>query len=107
MKDRTLRGNIRTKPILNLKEIFEQEIKKGNKNNPQITFQEFLDGAEKITEAGVRVMKVVENVVNIKEQLEAEVIYDNLKIKKFGIGGSHITLPSEFIGKSARVIIKK
>lgn len=101
--------NIRTKPQINIKELFENEIKKSKKQQikPEITFDEFLDGAKKVTEAGIQIMTIAQNVANIKDQLEAKTIYDNLDIKKFGVGGAHITLPSEFIGMKAKVIIKK
>jgi len=103
------KGNIRTKPRINLKEMFEKELARGKKNQikPNITFEEFLKGAEKVTEAGAQIMSVAEKVMNIKDQLEAKVIFDNLQIKKFGVGGAHITLPSEFIGMKAKIIIKK
>ncbi len=106
--NRTLRRNIRTTPQISIKEMFEKEIRRGKKQQiePQITFNEFLDGAKKVTEAGIQIMSIVENIANIKDQLEAETIYDNLSIKKFGVGGAHITLPSEFIGMKAKVIIK-
>jgi len=101
--------NIRTKPTLNLREAFEKGINHSKKNqvNADITFDEFLEGMGKVADAGEKVMKIAEKFTNIKDQLEADLIYENLKIKPFGISGAHITLPSEFIGKTAKVIIKK
>jgi putative transposon-encoded protein len=103
--------NIRTRPILHLKEAFDkqEEVKKTKieqKEKKQITFDEFLDGVKKVSEAGVKIIDIFENITNIKDQLE-NITYDDLEIKRFGVGGSHITLPSEFIGKKAKVIIKK
>jgi putative transposon-encoded protein len=65
------------------------------------------EALKKYIELGEGLVAVYKKVKGIKENLEAEAILDDKEIKKFGSFGAHIIVPSKFIGKKTKVIIKK
>ena len=84
-----------------------RNLRNTNPNLPQKSFDEFLGELKKITDTGVKVVDVINDFVNIKDTLEALDTLDNLEIKPFGNYGAHIIIPSKYLGKKVKIIIKK
>lgn len=84
--------------------IFKKNI---NQIPPPKDFNEFMDGLKEVAEKGKKIVDVISDVIEIKDTLEALEILDNKEIKSFGSYGGHIIVPSKFVGKKAKVIIKK
>ena len=79
------------------------------KENKEIKhFEEFLKGMEQISDASRKILEVGRNISDVADVLHAEERIDDLPIKAFGDGGSHIVIRGqEHIGKKTKVIIKK
>ena len=84
-------------------------MKKQTKTNEADTksLEDFLKDLRKITQTGKEVIDIVSDINNMKETLEAEEVLDDLEVKPFGDSGAHITIPTKYRGKKAKVIIKK
>jgi len=68
----------------------------------------FLKGVEQISEASKKIIALGSSVADIKDVLRAREQFDDLQIKPFGDGGSHIVLRGHaHVGKKTKVIIKE
>jgi len=71
-------------------------------------FDEFLEGIEKISEASRKMVEYGRQVTDFKDVIAAREKIDDLQIKPFGDGGSHIVIRGQkHLGKKTKVIIKK
>ena len=76
-------------------------------NQPNVNFDKFLTDLKDATDKGKKIVEVLGNIVDIKDAIEAQEVLDDKEIKKFGTYAGHIIVPEKYIGKKAKVIIKK
>jgi len=70
-------------------------------------FRQFLEGMEQISHASQKLIEVGKKIKDVNDVLMAEEKYDDLLIKSFGDGGSHIVIRGQsHLGKKTKVIIK-
>lgn len=70
-------------------------------------FHEFMQGMEKVSKASQKIIEMGQNFVDVSDFLKAAEKFDNLPIKAFGDGGSHIVIRGhQHVGKKTKVIVK-
>ena len=71
-------------------------------------FEEFVRGMEQISTASRKILEIGRSMTDVTDLLRAEEKLDNLPVKAFGDGGSHIVIRGhDHVGKKTKVIIKK
>ncbi len=99
-KDNSLRG--KDNPFV--KPIFKKDL---NQIPPPKDLDEFLDRLKKVTETGVKVVDVLNDISNAKDTIEAQDVLDDKEVKPFGTYAGHIIVPEKYVGRKVKVIIKK
>lgn len=84
--------------------VFKKDL---NQVPPPKDFNKFLDKVQDVAKEGQKVVDIISDVIEIKDTLEAIEILDDKEIKKFGTYAGHIIVPEKYVGKKAKVIIKK